>query len=108
MAVTQVTYNTHDVQLLLEPVDCRMTQLVFSSVAHCIASADKLEVMAGESSVSCLLLAKASDWPCNRCSLLVWIFIRLERPSLSKFNMVDSFAKTTRKSRLIEHNEIRN
>jgi len=52
MAVTQVTYNTHDVQLLLEPVDCRMTQLVFSSVAHCIASADKLEVMAGESSVS--------------------------------------------------------
>jgi len=26
-----------------------MTQLVFSSVAQCIASADKFEVMAGES-----------------------------------------------------------
>jgi len=40
------------IQLLLEPVDCRMTQLVFSSVARCIASADKLEVMAGE--LSCI------------------------------------------------------
>ena len=41
-------------QLLLEPVDCRMTQLVFSSVAHCIASADKFEVMAGKSPVCCV------------------------------------------------------
>jgi len=38
-------------QLVLEPSDCRMTQLVFGSVARCIASADKLEVMAGELSV---------------------------------------------------------
>jgi len=38
-------------QLLLEPVDCRMTQLVFSSVTRCIMSADKLQVMAGELSV---------------------------------------------------------
>jgi len=36
------------VQLVLEPVDCRMTQLVFSSVARCVSSTDKLEVMAGE------------------------------------------------------------